>query len=670
MSVSNSPATTGLRRRGSSETLLLTPEQEALWTPESGLSTPKAAPLAYPGNVYHDPLSGLSIPKDRDENLKWRTKLWTMAYKSRADCAGLLTLCRKSPVLFINLFINTLRLREAIDGGQERTTLDRDRPFITWPYQDREILRIHRAFHGNGKIRWVKTRDIGATWLSAAYDLYLVTLFEQHHTLWGSHREAEVYDEVNPKAIFSKIKHAVDRMPDFLLPKGYTMKQIKLVVPSTESTITGEPTTPTFGRSGRTDRVTVDEAAFIDCLEAVDASLSFNATSALFVSTANPASYFAKLASSTAYEQVRVGWYEHPEKGIGRRPFPGDEHGTYLTSPWDQLQRAKLSPRIYAAEVAMDEGAAGGTVFDRRMLDGHRMDHCRDPDTVGDIVFARDESGYPVDEPESLNEADGRLTARELQSIRYEERIDGSWRLWLVPEYCNKTGTYRPPQDRTYVLFLDPGDGLNAANSAIVVLDSITGEQVGEWVSARYPARDAGRILVAAALWFGGLRLPLIGWETNGVGGHVLTTVKKLGYPRCFRDRMQGRDGPDKRTDKLGWTNVGRRKGAILDSLGDAVASKQVIIRSSRLIDEMVSFVLDSEHKPVQAYRADLTTGAREAHGDIAMAAAGARLLAETDPAHVSSRMGSFADPMTFSGRLKLDAEKQRRSAMPRWMQG
>lgn len=656
--------------------LLPSPEQERLWTPEPDCPLAHlAAPLKYPSDCYRDPRSGMTIPKDVVKNLEWRKRIKERADEDPGFASGLLTLCRQSPILFVNLFVDTLRIHEFTADGERRPSEFRRRPLVTWPCQDRAILQLHEAWKNGKNVRVVKSREMGWTWLLIAYDLFHFTLFEDRQILWGSRKEELLWKVGDNDTVFAKFEFAIGRLPTFLTPEPIKCNERLFYNPATKGKISGEATNPNFGRGGRNDLVRIDEAAAVDILDSIEMAVRANGPTTM-LSTAKAGSYFAALRTSPAYIQLRMPWYEHPEKGLGRKDLPNDEFEVYVTSPWEKKERASCNPRMYAQEVAMNEGRAGDMVFSPEMLRRARVEALK-PTHVGTIEFANSggngNTQSPTSEPEELAEADERLMRRQTHLIRWDEdvhRKSGEWMLWCDLE-PDANGNMRPPQDRFYAMFCAPGDGRRSANSAIVVMDADTGEQVGEWCSSRYGSRDAGRILCAAALWFGGPRYPLVGWENNGMGGNVTEILaKRLKYPNCYRARLTGRAGADPLTQRLGWTATGHKKPVLIDNFADAWSSGRLTIRSTALIDEAATFIVLEDGKVAQAEKADMTTGAREAHGDRVIAGAGCWLMVCESPKTVRlSRVDDGpSDPvLSFAGRLKATRREEELSKRPRW---
>lgn len=602
----------------------------------------------------------------------------------------------ESPILFFNLMLWTQSFFDYDENGEKRPISGdlRSAPFITWPAQDREILRLHRAVQRADSIWWNKTREVGGTWLLMGYIDYCFVLKRDFHSLVVSRKEEEVYAKGDPDTLFEKIAYNLhhDRMPKWLLP-GYEAKERNFVNDNTGSTIAGESTNSDVGRSGRRDLAVVDEAAAVDNLESIDRSLGDTAGCRVYVSTPKPGSYFNRLVSSRAFLKAEIGWEEDPRRGKGRRFVEkgsddwvrlraayGDHHcfknaAGFWCSPWYELQLMTRSPRDMAENVDRDLAGAGTQVFPPMVVHRKREMHSKPPLLEGDLLFAKainEGVAYEAtSEPERLNEADDRLRAREWRSIRFFGGR-GPLKLWCEL-FEDEAGFVRPPQDRFYIVAADPGDGRQGANGAVMVGND-QGEQVAEWVSADYSARDQARVMVALALWFGGFRRPLIWWETNGVGGAVTEMLRRhLDYPSLYHKRTEGRDLA-KVTGLLGWASTRHSKRAACEDLADEMAADRIIIRSRACYDEMNGVILDDRGSVVQEKVADLTTGAQEAHGDrvipmlgFAMCLReGARLLGEE--LERARAEGDLTTPYgRWKSRLRQARREERRAKSPGW---
>jgi len=281
-------------------------------------------------------------------------------------------------------------------------------------------------------------------------------------------------------------------------------------------------------------------------------------------------------------------------------------------APWFDLQEKKRkgNKRDFVCNVCGTPLGAADTPFDPEIIEQIRETTIREPDYEGELYFTRTAGG---------------LVDRE-ESIAY------------VPNRGNKRfkwwGTLlggRPNQQHNYIIGIDPSYGLGSANSAAIVYDVNTKEQVGSWADANTKPEDFADIVVAMALWIGGVRTPFIIWESNAGCGSSFG--KRIIYQRYYWVYTQRREDSKtrKRTQKYGWSSNTAGKESILGDLGVALsgglAGEQdylsIIIHDESLLDELADYVFKEKGAGiVQSSKADLGTGATERHGDRGIACA------------------------------------------------
>lgn len=607
------------------------------WSPENRTGV---APLYYECGVYDDPLSGMKVPKTFEQNRLWRIEILNRCedYEYAAEIARM---CQLSPVLFFNLFLWTYKFRSVLPDGQSISTPgpQRHQPFITWPCQDREILRITRAINQGINIWGIKSRDMGWTWLVCGLIVWYTVLHGDFHSLMISRKEEEVDRKNDPDTLYWKVRYMMsgERMPSWLLGK-FDDSERNIFNPATGSSIAGESTNQDVGKSGRRDLAFVDEAGAISMLDMIVMGLMDTVTSMLLVSTPKAGSYFNRMVSMPGWEHAQMAWYEHPEKGAGRvfarRDDPlwnelvsnpvysrhrcFDNRDGFWTSAWHQRQMAERSPRDMSENVEMDLAGAGDMVFPPDEV-ARAQDLYQCAATYrGEIFFAHTvtESGMgsPTVEPEELYEGDKRLKRRDHREIRWVDSGAGRWKLFVEIER-DHNNILRPPQDRMYVIGADPGDGRRGANGTIAIYDD-KGEHCASWTSSNYSARDQARMMVAAATWFGGLSHPLLIWETNGVGGSMTSTLDvKLAYVRLFQRRRENVRVKSLKPE-LGWGSSATTKRILLDDFGDAVSKGDMRPKEREVYEEMGVFIINDKGRVCQSTHADLKSEAMEAHGD------------------------------------------------------
>ena len=189
-------------------------------------------------------------------------------------------MCRRDPVFWVNHWAWTFDPREAF------STL----PFDLFPKQEEFIQWLSERDRLQECGLAEKSRDVGFTWLCAAYAIHCLIFNEGDSTGFGSRKLDLVDDLDNPDCIFEKLRFLVRHLPDWMRPRGYSpsrhAKYCTLMNPHNGSTITGEGGSE-IGRGGRKSRYFVDEAAFLPNPKVTEAALSQTTRVRIDVSTPN-----------------------------------------------------------------------------------------------------------------------------------------------------------------------------------------------------------------------------------------------------------------------------------------------------------------------------------------------------------------------------------------------
>lgn len=219
-------------------------------------------------------------------------------------------------------------------------------PFVLFPRQVEFLqwLDERQRLEEDGLVE--KSRDSGLTWMCAAYAVHK-WLFEEAIAIgFGSRKEAYVDRIGDPASILGKCRIIIRNLPAWMQPSNLTPKQhlgyCKLINPQTEATITGEAG-DNIGRGDRKSIYFVDEAAFIEHPDLIDAALSQTTNCRIDVSTPNGSgnSFYRKRHSGTV-PVFRFHWTDDPRKG----------------PEWYARQLAKHDPVTVAQEIDIDYTAS------------------------------------------------------------------------------------------------------------------------------------------------------------------------------------------------------------------------------------------------------------------------------------------------------------------------
>jgi len=184
-----------------------------------------------------------------------------------------------------------------------------------------------------------KSRDMGVSWLCVAVSVWMWLFHAGVVVGFGSRKEPYVDDLNNPNSLFWKIRACVGYLPPELRPEGWDDRKhapfMRIINPENGSTILGEAG-DNIGRGGRTSIYFVDEAAFIERADAVDAALSQTSNCKLYVSTPNGAgNSFYRKRHSGKLPVFTFDWKQDPRKD----------------QAWYERQCASLDPIVVAQEI-------------------------------------------------------------------------------------------------------------------------------------------------------------------------------------------------------------------------------------------------------------------------------------------------------------------------------
>ncbi len=269
--------------------------------------------------------------------------------------AAVLRFYADRPDLFLNDWACVLEPRNAARG------LATSIPMVLWPKQQQLVRWIYERWRCGESGIVLKSRDSGVSWLTVALGATLC-LFHPGTVVGYGSRKVEYLDG-GPKSLFAKARHFLSRLPpEFLgglnLDRHATF--MKIVFPN-GSAMTGEGG-DSIGRGDRTSLYFVDEAAFLERPELVDASLSATTNSRIDVSTPHGRTgSFADKYFGGRVKTFLFSWRDDPRKD----------------QAWYEAQVAQLPAHVVAQEINCDFSASvEGIVIPRQWaeaaVDAHR----------------------------------------------------------------------------------------------------------------------------------------------------------------------------------------------------------------------------------------------------------------------------------------------------------
>lgn len=218
-------------------------------------------------------------------------------------------------------------------------------PFLLFPKQEEWVDWLLDKWSMDSPGITEKTRDIGMSWLSVGVACTLCLFHPGLAIGFGSRKEIYVDLIGGPKSLFEKA-----RMFMSLLPKEFRggwerdkhAPHMRLMFPETGSVITGEAGDG-IGRGDRASLYFVDEAAFLERPQLVDASLSATTNCRQDISTPNGmGNPFAQKRHGGKIPVFTFSWRDDPRKD----------------DAWYQKQLNDLDPVTIAQEIDIDYNAS------------------------------------------------------------------------------------------------------------------------------------------------------------------------------------------------------------------------------------------------------------------------------------------------------------------------
>lgn len=218
-------------------------------------------------------------------------------------------------------------------------------PFILFPKQIECIEWLIAKWKGREPGLIEKSRDMGMSWLTVAFACTLCLFYEGMGIGFGSRKE-EYVDKIGaPKSLFYKARMFMQYLPvEF---RGGWIKDkhaphLRLTFPETGANISGE-SGDNIGRGDRTSIYFVDEAAYLERAQLIEASLSQTTNCRIDLSSVNGMSnVFAEKRHSGKIDVFIFDWRDDPRKD----------------DQWYAKQQKELDPVTLAQEVDRDYSAS------------------------------------------------------------------------------------------------------------------------------------------------------------------------------------------------------------------------------------------------------------------------------------------------------------------------
>ncbi|MDE2403062.1 MAG: TerL protein [Burkholderiales bacterium] len=218
-------------------------------------------------------------------------------------------------------------------------------PFLLFPKQEEWIEWFVERWKDREPGITEKTRDMGMSWLTVGLASTICLHNRGVVAGFGSRKEEYVDKIGSPKALFEKARMFMSCLPPEFRggwSRDKHAPHMRILFPETGSAMTGE-SGDGIGRGDRTSFYVVDESAFLERPQLVDASLSATTNCRQDISTPNGlANPFAQKRHGGKIKVFTFHWRDDPRKD----------------DAWYQKQKDELDPVTVAQEIDINYAAS------------------------------------------------------------------------------------------------------------------------------------------------------------------------------------------------------------------------------------------------------------------------------------------------------------------------
>jgi hypothetical protein len=420
-------------------------------------------------------------------------------------------------------------------------------PFQLFPFQEKTLTQ----FKDNRFNVVLKSRQTGISTLCAGFSLWKM-IFNSDFNVLVIATKQEV-----AKNLVTKVRVMHDLLPTWL--KGGSMEDNKLSLRlQNGSQIKAIASSPDAGRSEALSLLIFDEAAFIDDIDEIWVSAQSTLStggSCIALSTPNGVgnwfhqTWLGAEESRNPFNTIRLHWTVHPERD----------------QKWRDEQEKLLGVKKAAQECDCDFVSSGETVIEPETLMFYKETYIQDPIEKG---------GF-----------DGNL-----------------WK-WEHADYS-----------KSYMVVADVARGDGADYSTCHVIDIVNSVQVAEY-KGKVDTKDFGNFLVALSTEYNDALLVV---ENANIGWATIQQVIDRGYKNLFymskdlkyidvENQITNRYRAEDKGLVAGFSTTSKTRPLIISKLTDYFREKAITVRSSRLIDELFTFIyMNGRAEAMKGYNDDL----------------------------------------------------------------
>ena len=222
-------------------------------------------------------------------------------------------------------------------------------PFELFPRQMELLNFLEDRYRKQEDGLIVKGRELGYSWLTILYATQKWLFFDGFMSTFTANLADNIDKIGEPKSLFEKARLLLKFLPSWMLPQGFkfgTHDSYMRIVNPVNGNVLGGAAGEEAGRGGRSTMFFLDEVAFIEQAERIDAATSANAKTRIFGSTVNGmGNLFARkrFGGQLRTDQIFIMHYkDDPRKD----------------AEWVKKEKLRLEPHIFASEHELNFSAS------------------------------------------------------------------------------------------------------------------------------------------------------------------------------------------------------------------------------------------------------------------------------------------------------------------------
>jgi hypothetical protein len=420
-------------------------------------------------------------------------------------------------------------------------------PFDLYEFQEKTISE----FQSERMNVILKARQLGISTLTAGYALWMMTFHKDKNILVIATKQDVA------KNLVTKVRVMHANLPSWLKQPCVEDNKLNLRYIN-GSQIKAVSSGPEAARSEALSLLILDEAAFIDKIDQIwTASQATLTTGGQCIALSTPngvGNWFHKQwvdaeEGRGMFNPIKLHWTVHPDRD----------------DDWRKEQDTLLGPSGAAQECDCDFLTSGTGVIDAVLLEKIRKDQCIEP---------------------------------------VEKRgIDSNMWIWEQPNYS-----------KDYIVCADVGRGDSADYSAFHIIELETLTQVAEY-KGRINTKDFGNMLVSISTEYNDALLIV---ENNNIGWATIQQIIDRDYPNLFytskdlqyvdvQHQVTNKHYSEEKRMVAGFSTTSKTRPLIISKLEEFFREESVVVRSNRLIDELLTFVyINNRAEAMPGYNDDL----------------------------------------------------------------